>query len=220
MKKIDIDCCNLYKKRTGVGRYISNLLNIWSTSGVNNLNLYYKDELSGDIFNKYEGYKNIVVPQGFIKKNQYWTNVKLYSRLLNSDSEIYFTPNYTIPALPIKQKKVVTIFDISYISNPEWFPIDQRVALNILTGHTIRKSSLILTGSNATKNEILKYYDIEENKIKVTALGVDYKLKDALNISKNEAREILSKKYKLNENKTIARISREIGFTENKLKML
>jgi glycosyltransferase involved in cell wall biosynthesis len=199
MKKIDIDCCNLYKKRTGVGRYLSNLLNVWMVNSVKNINLYYKNELSGDFFNNYEGYKNIIVPHGIIKKNQYWTNIKLYSKLLNSDSEIYFTPNYTIPALPIHQKKVVTIFDISYISNPEWFPMDQRLALNLLTGHTIRNSSLILTGSNATKNEILKYYNLDEKKIKVTALGVDYNLRDALNISKNQAREILSKKYKINE---------------------
>ena len=127
-----------------------------------------------------------------------WENFYLPRALRkNLDADVYFTSNYTLPILPISTKKAVTIFDISYIAHPEWFPKRQLASLVPLTGPTVRKADVILTGSIATKNEILKYYDIDENKIKVTNLGIDNKF---LNLNKTQGESEsarVTKKYKL-----------------------
>jgi glycosyltransferase involved in cell wall biosynthesis len=127
-----------------------------------------------------------------------WENFYL-PRVLRRDknADVYFTPLYTLPAYPLSCKQVVTIFDISYIAHPEWFPKKQLLSLKLLTGPTVRKADVILTGSQATKSEIIKYYDVDQNKIKVTNLGVDGKFVDLEreNIGEQESR--VRKKYKL-----------------------
>ena len=197
MKNIDIDCCNLYGRRTGVGRYLSNVLSQWAIQGKIGVNLYFKDELSGDSFCHYSGFNCYVVKNRFIKKNQIWTNIFLYLNLLRSNSDIYFTPNYTFPVFPLKKRKVVTIFDISYISNPEWYPVDQRLALRYNTSNTVRTADQIITGSFATKNEIIKYYNVNPGKIQVVHLGVDPALTGDLDTLRYDAKLKLRNKYKL-----------------------
>ena len=166
-------------KRTGVGRYLANLLDIWSANNSgNNYDLYFRNGISDDDFLDRDGVSSIVVPNSKIfDLGPVWEDIYL-PRALNKDkdADVYFSPTYTLPMHPLKCKKVVTIFDISYIAHPEWFPFKNRISLQLLTGSTVKKADVILTGSEATKQEILKYYNVDENKIFVTNLGVDKEL--------------------------------------------
>ena len=187
-------------KRTGVGRYLSNIIRIWSENNKNHdYDIYFRDGLSSDAFLSENNVSATLVPNSkLLDLGPIWENFYLPRALSkNSSADIYFTSNYTLPVLPVAAKKVVTIFDISYIAHPEWFPKKQLASLALLTGPTVRKADIILTGSMATKNEILKYYDIDENKIKITNLGIDKKF---LNLDKTQGESEsarVTKKYKL-----------------------
>jgi len=174
--RIMINGRSLEGKRTGVGRYLSNIIRIWSENNKNNdYDIYFRDGLSSDAFLSENNVSATLVPNSkLFDLGPVWENFYLPRALRkNPSADIYFTSNYTLPILPIAAKKVVTIFDISYIAHPEWFPKKQLASLVPLTGMTVRKADVILTGSMATKNEILKYYDIDEQKIQITNLGID-----------------------------------------------
>ena len=174
--KLMINGRNLEGKRTGVGRYLANLLDIWSTKdNQNTYDVYFKNEIPADTFLKNQNIATHLIPNPkHLDVGPLWENFYLPRALSkNQDADVYFTSNYTLPLLPVSAKQVVTIFDISYIAHPEWFPKRQLASLVPLTGPTVRKADVILTGSMATKNEILKYYDIDDQKIKVTNLGID-----------------------------------------------
>lgn len=165
-------------KRTGVGRYLSNLINIWSEKySQNKYNLIFKSEIPGDESLSKRCVTSLVAPNiRAINKGPIWENILLpiASRKIKK-ADIYFAPNYTLPIIPVKGKKVVTIFDISYIAHPEWFSYSQRIPFQLLTGFTLKKADMILTGSEATKKEILKYYKVNTDKIFITHLGVEPK---------------------------------------------
>ncbi len=169
---------NLEGKRTGVGRYLANIIRIWSEKyEENEYKIFFKDEISSDPFiNASNVEATLVNTPKSINIGPIWENVFLPNALSkNKTADLYFTSNYTLPVFPQRFKEIVTIFDISYIAHPEWFPKRNLAALKMLTGPTVNRADIILTGSEATKNEILKYYDIDGSKIFVTNLGVEEK---------------------------------------------
>jgi glycosyltransferase involved in cell wall biosynthesis len=167
---------NLEGKRTGVGRYLANIIRIWSEKyHENNYKIFFKDEISSDPFiNASNVESTLVSTPKSINIGPIWENIFLPNALRkNKTADLYFTSNYTLPVFPQRFKEIVTIFDISYIAHPEWFPKRNLAALKMLTGPTVNRADIILTGSEATKNEILKYYDVDNSKIFVTNLGVE-----------------------------------------------
>jgi glycosyltransferase involved in cell wall biosynthesis len=168
-------------KRTGVGRYLANILRVWtSTNDQNHYDIYFKDQISEDPFLELENVSSTIAPNiDQLNIGPIWENVFLPRSInKNKKADVYFSPSYTLPIYPYKCKQVVTIFDISYIAHPEWFPRRNRIPLQILTKPTIKKADVILTGSEATKLEIMKYYDVNPEKINVTNLGVEKKFVD------------------------------------------
>lgn len=191
---------NLEGKRTGVGRYLANLLEIWSKENKDDIyDVYFKNQIPNDAFLRQKNVNShLVSAPKLIDVGPIWENIYLPKALSkNTCPDIYFTSNYTLPIFPVRAKQVVTIFDISYIAHPEWFPKRQLASLVPLTGPTVRKADVILTGSMATKNEILKYYDVDHEKIKITNLGVDerfLRLNDTQGVAQSDR---VTDKYKL-----------------------
>ena len=167
---------NLEGRRTGVGRYLSNVLNLWTqTYDDFSADIFFRNHIPDDKFLVERRINShLITPPPAIDYGPIWENIylpKAVKKCRNAD--IYFSSNYTLPLTKIADRHVVTIFDISYIAHPEWFPKRQLASLRPLTGPTVRNADMILTGSLATKLEILKYYDIDSEKIKVTNLGID-----------------------------------------------
>ena len=170
-------------KRTGVGRYLANILRIWTEEYKDNTyDIFFRDEIPNDDFISSPNVNSHLVKNSkILDYGPIWENIYLPSKLSKfKDYDIYFTPEYILPVRPLKaaRKQIVTIFDISYIAHPEWFPKRQLLTLSPLTGPTLKRADIILTGSESTKNEILKYYNINGDKVNVTHLGVDKKFED------------------------------------------
>jgi glycosyltransferase involved in cell wall biosynthesis len=80
--------------------------------------------------------------------------------------------NFVIPPF-VKGKKVVTVHDMSFKRFPEAANFKTRSMLNINFASTVRRADKIVTISQFSKREILKYCDIPEEKVEVIYCGVD-----------------------------------------------
>lgn len=84
---------------------------------------------------------------------------------------VFFTPGHYAPRWS-PCPTVISIMDLSYICFPVMFRRGDLWQLRRWTAYSVKKAKAILTISEFSKNAIIKYYHINENKIVVTYPGV------------------------------------------------
>jgi glycosyltransferase involved in cell wall biosynthesis len=85
-----------------------------------------------------------------------------------------FHSQYVLPPL-IPCKSVLTIHDILYESNPEFFPELHKTLLKFFVPFSARRADRIISVSEFTKKQIVNYYGIPEEKITVIHEGASDK---------------------------------------------
>lgn len=83
--------------------------------------------------------------------------------------------NYVIPP-GVKGKKVTIIYDMSHLSCRDTVRKKTRWWLDLTLKQSCRRADMILTISEFSKSEILKYLDVPEEKIRVMYPGVNLEL--------------------------------------------
>lgn len=73
------------------------------------------------------------------------------------------------------KKQFITIHDLSFLKNPQWFSKKYYYFYKILTPIVAKKALQILTVSHFSKKEIIKYLNINEDKISVIYNAVSEK---------------------------------------------
>lgn len=166
--RIGIDARELEGRRTGVGRYLFNLLREWSEiAPQNDYILFFKRNIPDDqLFKKGCFSKRLFNLPRLLDKNIIWEQIYLPLRLMKGKCNLFFSPSYTFPLL-IKGTAIVTIHDISYEVNPDWFPFKERLIRRLFTRLSAKKVNFIVTDTEFSKGDILKYYRINEQRVKV-----------------------------------------------------
>ena len=185
-------------KQTGVGRYLANMLKIWTKKySQHKYKLFFKKEFPTDASLTNECVSSSIASgQDLIHYGPVWENIFLpLAARQHKKADLFFSPSYTLPLIPVKCKNVITIFDISYLTHPEWFSFKHRMPYQILTKPTLKKADIILTGTEFTKQEILRLYNVNANKICVTNLGVEERFMELEREIKDF--DVVKNKYKL-----------------------
>ncbi len=108
--------------------------------------------------------------------------------------DIFWSPHFNAPIFSIKAKKrVVTIHDVFHLAFSKYYKFLERKYLNFLINSATKMSDIVITVSNFSKEEIIKYTNADPQKIKVIHNGVD------TNIFKIYEKEILEK-FKIKHN--------------------
>ncbi|MDF1498283.1 MAG: glycosyltransferase family 1 protein [Patescibacteria group bacterium] len=171
--KIGIDARTLEGQKTGIGRYLSNLLKFWKKNKNNEFHLYFKDEILQDNFLKSDNFKLKLLknPFGF-SSNFFFQHFLLPYYLKKDKINFFFSPFYLKPLYCPVQSSIV-LHDISYEAHPEWFDFKSQIILRKLSKYSAKTADKIFTVSNYSKEEIVKYYKINPEKITVTNLSPD-----------------------------------------------
>lgn len=80
--------------------------------------------------------------------------------------------NYIVPPC-VKGKSVVTVHDMVYKAFPETVRARTKYMLDTGLKRSMKRADLIVTDSEFSKSEILKYFPQHENKLRVVPCGVD-----------------------------------------------
>jgi alpha-1,3-rhamnosyl/mannosyltransferase len=172
----------------GIGSYTYELLKVLSEKNEVNLQFYS--------FN--EQFKNTAVLPKFDTQAAIstFTRLPFYgSKLINNEIDIFHSTDHLIPKLK-NTPVVATIYDAIPLSNPEY--IRNGCFSRVKTSawkNSAKWAQHVITISEYSKQNIQKYFGIDENDITVTPLGVDQRW---FNAEKNLDTGINSK-YKLNE---------------------
>jgi glycosyltransferase involved in cell wall biosynthesis len=88
--------------------------------------------------------------------------------------DIFWTPHFNLPLLPIRAKKVVaTIHDVNHLAGVSPISILKKKYAYLLFQNAVNKANLIFTVSEFSKRELIKYTTVNPEKIKVVYCGVD-----------------------------------------------
>lgn len=174
---IGIDAHNLEGNRTGVGRYLKNLLHEWSKLSfelkVKSLKfiLYFKDEIPADL-PKSPLFGTKLLKVRSTAKFIHWDLHRVAKR---DRVDILFCPGYVAPIF-WRGKLALTLHDIIYEARPkcfEWQSWADKILLKWVSKKSAQTADVIFTPSNFSKEDVIKYYHIKPDKIIVTPLGVD-----------------------------------------------
>lgn len=95
-----------------------------------------------------------------------------YKKLRKLNPDILHVPHYNVPIF-YKGNLIVTIHDLTHLVHSEF--LTNRFAkyyAKLMLKIAIKKSKVILTVSENTKKDLIRYFNVSEEKIKVTYLGV------------------------------------------------
>ena len=170
---ISIDGRCLEGERTGTGRYLINLLKFWRKENSCRFKLYFKEKIPQDEILKSGNFELRILKNylGF-QSNFFFEHFLLPLAIKKDKADIFFSPYYLLPFY-CPAKSVVTLHDISYEAHPEWFSLKNQFLLRRISKMAARRADIILTVSEFSKGEIVKYYQVDPDKITVTPLAAD-----------------------------------------------
>jgi len=174
---------------TGIGTYTENVLkNLLNIDEDNFYQLYW----CGENYSSYEKPNtNMVICS---KKHQRFFQEHFFPINLKSENiDLYHIPQNGIGLSPnIKCKKIVTIHDLIPYIMPE--TVGRSYLLKFLKEMPmiIDEAMGIITVSEYSKKDILRFFPIDENKVYVTPLAADVKYKP---LDKEKCKKIIKEKY-------------------------
>ena len=170
--KIGINCHNLEGQRTGVGRYLANLLREWESQTDAEFFLYFKNVIPEDVRGFTPHIQNLRGGSNALFKH--WLLPRAAAR---DKVDVLFCPDYVLPFYSGGGiKTTVTIHDIIYEARPNeysWPSWKDKILLKWASKQSAKKANIIFVPSEFTKSEILKHYKINSEKIVVTPLAPD-----------------------------------------------
>lgn len=101
-----------------------------------------------------------------------WTHVRLSTEMLRDPPDVFFVPSHVLP-LVHPRSSVVTVHDLGHRYFPEAHTATQRRYLEWSTRYHVRSAAHLVADSEATKDDLVRLYGADPEKVTASYLGVD-----------------------------------------------
>lgn len=153
---------------TGTERYAIELIRaIIRLNTCHQLALYFRDAPPPGLFPPSERVQQRVIPF-----RRAWTHLRLAAEIWRDRPDILFVPAHTLP-LVFPGRAAVTVHDLGFRYFPQAHPLKDRLYLDWTTRHSARRAAIILADSQATADDLARFYSAPPGKIRVVYPGVD-----------------------------------------------
>jgi len=188
---IGIDAKRIFLNKAGLGswgRNISNGLN--KIESTNKYFLYTPKKTN--LYDTKHLNKNFIVKESNSIIKPLWRSVFINKDLKRDKIDIFHGISNELPfVIDKKIRKIVDIHDLLFLRFPDFYPFIDRKIYEIKTRNACKISDKIITVSNASKQDIVKYYGVNPQKIEVIYPSCDdsyYKT-----VANNEKQQVLEK---------------------------
>lgn len=159
--KIAINATLLSAPNFGIRTYVSNLIRYLPQIDMQNT------------YTIFSGSKGSSVPALRIL----WEQLVMPFVINNGSFDVFHSPDHTLPVLPLRAKKIVTVHDLSFYKHPETFPWMKRSYKKLITPGSLRRADAVIADSASTKKDIIDIFGEPEDKISVVHIGVGEEFK-------------------------------------------
>jgi glycosyltransferase involved in cell wall biosynthesis len=160
--RIGVDARELLGAKTGVGRYLGELLWRWGArpdAQQRRLILFSP----GPVPFFADTVEHRVLPG---KPGTWWEQTALRRAVTRDRLDVFFAPAYTAP-IGLSIPLAVTIHDISFVAHPEWFRRREGLRRRWLTRRSAAKATVVFTDSEFSRREIETHFQIDPGRIHV-----------------------------------------------------
>lgn len=201
--KITLDAQLLFEKeKTGIGIMTKEIIERMVQHSDNDISLSYftfrKNELAEQIMNEYRSQGCKITQCQWLPLFVYrriWNIIPLpYSKLVHEQSDFVQFFNYDVPP-GVSGKALVYVHDMTYKAHPEMMNKRTKRNLDKNLVKSCKRAAAIITVSEFSKQQIMKYLKIPSEKIHVVPCGVDIQ-KYQIDIKVTEIESIKSE-YKI-----------------------
>ncbi|MEZ4180486.1 MAG: glycosyltransferase family 1 protein [Candidatus Doudnabacteria bacterium] len=152
--------------KTGVEHYAHQLIkHLALLDHENNYTLYLRTKPEKWFFDLPKKFLVKVIP--FPK---FWTQIRISWEMLWHAPDLLFIPASALPLITPK-RSVITIHDTAWLNYPEAFTWFMRHYLHWSTKTAVKKATKIIAVSQSTKTDLVKYYNVDPEKIAVIPHG-------------------------------------------------
>ena len=175
--RVAIDARELCGRPTGVGRYLTGLLDAWS---------------AGDAMRRHEW--TLIAPRPIERSSRWtaaaeivpggggtlWEQLRLPRAVSSARADVFFAPGYTAP-VTVAAPLVLTIHDLSFFAHPEWFSFREGTRRRLLTAWSARRARTVITDSEFSKGEISAHLGIKNARVRPLGIDANDRSNDRLN---------------------------------------
>lgn len=151
---------------------------IEEAAGRHQIRLYFNQPPPTGRYGEYEHVEMIILPFPRL-----WTHIRLATELHLRPPDVFFTPAHVIP-ISYFRPSVATVHDLGYHYFPEAHTRWQVTQLRWSTRHNARRARRILADSRQTKQDLIRFYKISAEKIRVVYPALDPKFEKNAQTSK------------------------------------
>lgn len=197
---IGYDAKRAFFNKSGLGNYSRDLIRVLSELAPDNHYYLFKHKDSKGIDFETKSNTSTILPQrGIYRKfGSLWRSKGIAQEIKNYPIDIYHGLSQEMP-IGIETsgvKTVVTIHDCIFLRYPELFDITYRIIFKRKYAHACKVSDRIIAISEQTKDDIIHYFKVPEEKIDIVYQGCNSSFYN--NVS-NSIKEEVRKKYSLPE---------------------
>jgi glycosyltransferase involved in cell wall biosynthesis len=188
-----IDARMISDQMHGIARYTYNLIDLFAQirNGNEYTVLVNHNYLDNFVKNK-QNFELKLMKSKFISVAEQF---ELPGVLNELKPDIFHSPSFVAPLI-CPCKLVMTIHDMNHLAFPEYYSKVHQYYYKYVVKPSAIKSEKILTDSEFSKDEIIKFFKLSADKIVVTHLGIDHSFNDTDHQAKHQ--EVIQK-YKLPE---------------------
>lgn len=114
-----------------------------------------------------------------------WTHIRLAAEVQLRPPDVLFVPAHVLPLVP--GRAVATVHDLGYRHFPQAHPWAARMYLEWGTRHNARAGRLVIADSHATREDLIRFYRVPADKIRVAYPGLRPDLQPVQNAAALEA---------------------------------
>ncbi len=181
--------------KVGIGEYAFELLQEFKECKIPHVTfeIYLKTLPRNDLPKEDERWRYRIVGPGKL-----WTQIGLPLDLFlhKPRPDVFFTPTHYAPRFsPVPT--VVSVMDVSYMHFPELFRKSDLYQLQHWTAYSVKNAKAVITISKASKNDIIRIYNVPDEKVVVTYPGIKKMAEITDNASYNQllSEHRISQKY-------------------------
>ena len=110
--------------------------------------------------------------------------------------DVFWSPHYNVPLLPVRAKKrLVTIHDVFHLAFFSTLSLKQKAYARLVFRAAVRNSASVITVSEFSRTEIMKYLNVSPARISVIPNGINHRLFRV--IEDQKTRQGVQRKYQL-----------------------